>query len=194
MKIFNRWIIMFLIVLLPAVLFAQGYKKRSSQGTDAKIQLQIEQGAIGFGSFFDNENITFSMDALFVGLQWHGVGFPGLVEGTSTGIGFEFHPGVLLEENGMRLLGTVDWRMWSLSRVPISAIPIKALQSGTLSHVFMGTDILIEESGGHDFTGDFEARLVIGGDLGQVGPGSFVLELYFFEQTKPVAFAVNYGL
>ncbi len=193
-----------LFILVPSLLLAQGYdKNRGREKAEDEavkvpiIELQLERIALGFGSFFDNENVTFSTDALYLSVQLHGIALPFIKEGTSTGITFEGHPGKVftkaIEGGYEQLLENVDWRLWSTTRIPISAMPIRALQSGSLSRMFAGTDLLIAEGGPEDFTGDFDARFVFGGDLGLLGPGNTVFEIYMFQQDVPIAFAIFYG-
>jgi hypothetical protein len=140
--------------------------------------------------------VTFSTDALYVPIQFHGVGLPFIKEGTSTGIAVEIHPSKLLsfEDGGVRVqqIGQLDYRLWSITRVPISAIPWGRLQSGSVARMFSGVDMLIDE-GGKDFTEGFDVRMVIGGDLGVLGPGNLVVEIYSFQQDVPIAFSLLYG-
>lgn len=161
------------------------------------IKFQGTEFSIGFGSFFDRASVTFSKKAMYGVLQWHGVGFPALKEGTSTGIAIEGHPSTLLSKttDGVRLqsLEAVDYRVWSISRVPISALPIARLQSGALSHMFSGVDALLAEGGPDDFTGDFDVRIVMGGHFGKIGPGKITVELYMFQDNVPVSFVISYG-
>ena len=130
-------------------------------------------------------------------VQWHGIELPFLEDGTSTGLSFEGHPAKLIEKviEGGRFLAIedVDYRIWSTTRVPVSAIPIKALQDGTPGRMFTGVDVLLVEGGPLDWTEDFDARLVIGGDLGVLGPGNLVFELYMLQKDVPIAFSIFYG-
>jgi hypothetical protein len=57
----------------------------------------------------------------------------------------------------------------------------------------MGTDLLIAEGGPEDYMGDFDARFVVGGDLGRVGPGHIVVEIYALEDNVPISFSFFYG-
>jgi len=59
--------------------------------------------------------------------------------------------------------------------------------------MFSGVDALIAEGGPDDFTGDFDARFVMGGDFGKVGPGNIVVELIMFQEYVPVSFVVLYS-
>lgn len=196
-----------LFFLLPTLASAQGYDRNRGRtgalGAEEEdkpiIRLQITRWAFGVGSFFDQEAVTFSTEALYGAVQLHAIGFPGLKEGTSTGIVIEAHPGRLISktiDDGLRIqsiVDDVDYRVWSVNRVPISAIPIDALQSGILSRTFVGTDLLLYEGGPRDYTGDFEARFVIGGDLGVLGPGNVIVEIYMLQQDVPIAFSIFYG-
>ena len=205
MKKAKRLLPLLLVMLLPAIAFGQGYDKqrgRVQARADEKrpvVRLQIKQWAVGFGSFFDQEAVTFSTKALYGAVQLHGIGFPALKEGTSTGIVIEGHPARLFaetSEGGVRLqaLDNVDFRLWSINRVPMSAIPLKIFQSGTMSRIFSGGDILLYEQGPEDWTGEHDTRMVLGGDLGVLGPGNVVVEIYMFQKDIPIAFAVFYGI
>ena len=212
------------LFLLSGPLFAQGYDKKRGREKpedekvaaqppeeEEKITFQFSTIAIGFGSFFDNEGVTFSTAALYGALQWHGIGLPIIKEGSSTGIMLEGHVAQILgqEEFGysMRVqdLTTVDYRIWSITRVPISAIPLNMLQAGSVSRMYTGVDVLLTEGGSgrplpedrpdvfSDWTGDFDQRFVIGGDLGILGPGNLAFEIYSFQDDLPFAFAFFYG-
>lgn len=196
--------LLLLVMLLPAIALGQGYDEKRGRvqavrASEKKpvVQLQIKQWAFGFGSFFDQESVTFSAKALYGTVQLHGVGFPALAEGTSTGIAIEGHPAQLLTKSGgdfrFQALDNVDYRVWSINRVPMSVIPINIFQSGTLSRVFSGLDILLYEQGPEDWTGEHDTRMVIGGDLGVLGPGNVVVEIYMLQQDVPIAFAIFYG-
>lgn len=195
--------ILILGVGLSASAFGQGYSKTktSDAGEQEKkpsIQLAIEKFAIGGGSFFDQESVTFSKEALYVSLQWHGVQLPFIREGTSTGIAFEGHPASLFEQElsekvRIRALDHVNWRIWSITRVPLSAVPVRAFQSGTLGRMFVGTNVLVAEGGPRDFTDGFDTTLVIGGDLGRAGPGNIVLEIITLQDDVPISFLFVYG-
>lgn len=189
------------LFLFPAVVLSQGYDKRRGRPQkqdvdDSKIKLQITSWSVGFGSFFDQESVTFSAKALYGTIQLHGVGFPVLKEGTSTGISADIHPSSIVTETDgdirVQSFNSMDLRLWSVTRVPVSAVPLKIFQTGMLSRVFSGVDALIYEQGS-DFTGDFDARMVVGGDLGVLGPGNVVAEIYMFQQDIPIAFAIFYG-
>ena len=196
--------LLILVMLLPTIGLGQGYDKnrgraqKQDQEKASAVRLQLTAWGIGFGSFFDEESITFSAKALYGTVQLHGVGFPALQEGTSTGIAIEGHPARLFSQAGgdfkLQVLENVDFRVWSINRVPVSAIPINIFQSGTLSRVFSGVDVLLYEQGPGDWTGEHDVRLVLGGDLGVLGPGNIVAEIYMFQQGIPIAFAISYGI
>jgi hypothetical protein len=184
--------------LISSPAHPQGYdrdrgKKTARDVLGGAITFQYTALAGGIGSFFYEESVTFDTKAMFVPIQFHGVGLPFIKSGTSTGLGVEVHPGsVSFDENGFINVRQVDYRLWSITRMPVSAIPWSKLRSGTPSRTFVGTDILLDE-GGEDYTEAFEARFVIGGDLGVIGPGNLVLEVYSFQRDIPIAFAVFYG-
>ncbi len=200
------------LFLLSGPLFAQGYDKKRGRekpedekvaatqpAEDEKVRFQFTTAAIGFGSFFDQEAVTFSSEALYVAVQWHGIGLPVIKEGASTGLLFEGHAAQILGQeefgNSMRVqsLSSVDYRLWSMSRIPISAIPLNILQSGSVSRMYSGTDILLAEGGSGDYTDDFDVRLVFGGDMGVLGPGNLAFEIYSFQDDQSIAFAFFYG-
>lgn len=212
----------FLLVfgLLGRDVLGQGYSKERGRKTpqaiaeDAKtrspVRIQATRWAVGVGSFFDQESVTFSTDALYMAIQWHGVGLPFVEDGTSTGLMLEggwslgtatraLNPSTIITENfeasDFRLQHTenVDYRIWSMSRVPVSVIPIGALQNGTPGRMYTGVDVLLAEGGPVDRTNGFDARFVIGGDLGIIGVGNLVFEIYSLQQDVPIAFAVFYG-
>lgn len=191
--------IFIIAIMLSSTSFGQGYDKSrgrpEAEKSDAKIQIQVERIALGIGAFFNQPNL--STDALFASVQLHGVGLPFIREGTSTGIVVEGHVTKIFTETVgdavLQSFETMDWRLWSMTRVPVSAIPIRALQSGTPSRMFVGTDILLTEGGIFDWTDEFDARFVVGGDLGVLGPGNLVVEVYMFQQNIPVAVMGIYG-
>jgi hypothetical protein len=195
----SKLIAAIILTLFPALAWSQGYATRAPDVEPGKIELQPLSIALGCGSFFDRANVTFSSKAMYGALQWHGVGFPALADGTSTGLAIEGHPATLFSEDfeageiRVQALEAVDYRVWSTTRIPISAIPIARLQSGVVANMFSGVDALLAEGGPDDFTGDFDARLVVGGDFGGLGPGRVVLEIYMFQRNVPVSFALFYG-
>ncbi len=184
------------VFLLSSFAFTQGYdrdrgrvKAKAVAGDFVTFQYTAIAG--GIGSFFSEEAITFDTKALFIPIQFHGVGLPFIKQGTSTGVALELHPTSVAYGSSGPFFGS-DYRLWSITRMPISAVPLSKLQSGTPSRTFLGADILIDE-GGEDYTGEFEVRFVIGGDLGVLGPGNIVLEIYSFQKDIPIAFAIFYG-
>lgn len=186
-----------LLILLPAFAYAQGYDKSRGRpltyDDDANVRFEVERISVGVGSFLG----LMSWNKVFASIQWHGVQLPVLKQGTSTGISVEGHVANIWTEDiddvtRVQGIEDVDFRIWSTTRVPISAVPIGALQSGTPSRMWTGTDILIHEEG-KDWTGDFQARLVIGGDAGVLGPGNITFEVYMFQPNVPVAFAMFYS-
>jgi hypothetical protein len=191
-------LLLFGLLLIPSLMFGQGYDRNRgrvvTEEEEGAITFQFDAFAFGVGSFFAEEGTTFSVDALFVPIQLHGVGIPFIKSGTSTGIAIEFHPATLtFGQGGNPQLNQLDYRLWSVSRVPLSAIPWSKLQSGTPSRMFAGTDLLINEGGPDDYTGGFDARFVIGGDLGIIWKGNMVIEIYSLQRDIPIAFALFWG-
>jgi len=195
----KRMIFILVLFLFPSFLMGQGYDKTrgrlEAEKSDAKIQLQVERITLGIGAFLNQPSL--SGDMLFGSVQFHGVGLPFIREGTSTGIAFEGHVTKLFTENigdvTIQSFETMDWRLWSITRVPISAIPVRALQSGTPARMFLIADVLLAEGGPVDWTNGFDARIGFGGDLGVLGPGNLVIEVYMFQQDIPVAVNFGYG-
>ena len=122
---------------------------------------------------------------------------PFIREGTSTGIAIEGHITKIFTENidGVNVYSfeTMDWRVWSITRIPLGAIPIRALKSGTPARMFLIADVLLAEGGPVDWTDGFNVRAGFGGDLGVVGPGNLVFEVYTFQPDIPVAVTLGYG-
>jgi len=185
------------LLLISSFSFGQGYVKRDVKIQETNAYLQLDKIALGFGSFFDEPRVTFSKEAMYVSIQAHILGLPFLKEGTSTGLSFEGHPGALftksLEGGRFQTLENVDWRLWSITRIPLSITRIKKLSEGTPARMFTGADLLIAEGGPEDFTRNFNARLVLGGDMGRIGPGTIVFEVYSFQKDMPISFAIFYG-
>jgi hypothetical protein len=154
------------------------------------IHIEPTQISIGGGAMIGDNGIIASWDSAFATVQWHGVSM--FADNVTTGIGVEIHPAAVWSEtqDGFRLqyVEDVDWRLWSMNRVKMSALQIPG---GVWESMFIGTDLLIQEGGSTDFTGDFHARLVYGVKE-KAGPGWVELEIYMFEKYRPVSFAVLY--
>lgn len=197
---FRRVAPIFIIgVMLSAPSFGQGYDKTrarpEAEAAKGKIDLQIERISLGIGAFLNQPSL--SGDMLFGSIQLHGIGLPFIRAGTSTGIAFEGHITKIFTENidnvTVQSFETMDWRIWSITRVPIGAIPIRALKSGTPARMFFIADVLLAEGGPVDWTDGFEVRAGFGGDLGILGPGNLVIEVYVFQKDIPVAVNFGYG-
>lgn len=193
---FVAWLLT--LFLFPLLALGQGYdhgrdreKKEAEEVKVPLIDLQIERIAVGVGTIIPDAG--FSFDAVYVPVQMHGIGLPFIRQGTSTGITVEFHPASVHFANGRPVIEQIDYRIWSTTRVPISAIPIRALESGSVTRMFIGTDLLLDEGGPDDFTGGFDQRMAIGGDLGIIGPGNLVIEAYLFQNNIPFAVNALYG-
>jgi len=197
----GSWMFTFMFVLmLPALMFAQGYDKtrgrpEAEKVSDAKIEIQIDRVTASFGAFLNQPN--FSTNMLFGSIQLHGVGLPFIREGASTGVAFEGHITKIFTENignvTIQSFETVDWRVWSITRIPLGVIPIKALKSGTPARMFLIADVLVAEGGPVDWTDEFSVRAGFGGDLGVIGPGNLVIEVYTFQRGIPIAVTLGYG-
>ena len=158
-----------LALLLPAIVLA-GQAKKKAAVSDPPVKPQA-QFAVGFGSFFGEEDVAFNPDALFAAIHWYGLSLP-LPEG-STGIGVELGYGTLE--------GNTSYSLWNLNRMDI--VP---------KRIFGGLDMKFAQSAGGTFTADFDARMVVGAWLGKVGKGNFALEIYSLEENRPIAFLVKY--
>lgn len=186
-------------LMLSTTAFGQGYDKSrgrpEAEKSDAKIQIQVERITIGIGAFLNQPSL--SGDMLFGSIQLHGVGLPFIREGTSTGIAFEGHITKIFTENIegviVQSFETMDWRIWSITRVPMAAIPIRALKTGTPARMFLIADVLLAEGGPVDWTDGFDARIGFGGDLGILGPGNLIIEVYMFQRDIPIAVGFSYG-
>ncbi|UCD56789.1 MAG: hypothetical protein JSV16_13335 [Candidatus Hydrogenedentota bacterium] len=144
----------------------------------AQIELDWKDFSVGGGSMFGEESVTFSWDAAFAAVHWQGVGIFG--QG-STGAGVEIHPASIVSvvEDGSMSIDTVDWRLWSLNRVKMSVFP---LPGEIWDSMFLGSDVVVAEGGGFDFTEDFTVRFVYGF---QVDPVQ--IEIYMFEPYRPIS-------
>jgi hypothetical protein len=151
----------------------------------AQAQFVIEEVSVGGGSMFGDEAMTFSWDAAFFAVHWQGIT---VTDAARTGLGVEIHPATVVSsfEDGVNVqaIDTVDWRLWSLNRVKMSALQIPG---EVWESMYLGGDLLLAEGGGFDFTGDFSARFVYG-----VREGPIQLELYMFEKYRPISFAMMY--
>jgi hypothetical protein len=136
------------------------------------VKLQAK-AALGGGSYFGEENVTFSSDALFANFHWYAVALP--VEGGSSGVGLEVHFG-----------DTVAYSLWNLNRVDVPGLEGKVY--GVVDMKF-GEGATGEDAG---YRSDFDARAGLGAYLGKVGNGNFVLEFYTLEENRPVAFSLMY--
>ena len=191
--------IFIIAIMLSTTSFAQGYDKSrgrpEAEPAEGNFDLQLERITIGIGAFLNQPSL--SGDMLFGSIQLHGVGLPFIREGTSTGIAFEGHITKIFTENIDGLIvqsfETMDWRVWSITRVPMAAIPIRALKSGTPARMFLIADVLLAEGGPVDWTDGFDARIGFGGDLGILGPGNLVIEVYMFQRDIPIAVGFSYG-
>jgi hypothetical protein len=174
----KRFVYLLAILLLPALVSAQ------------VIRAEPTQISVGGGSMLAEENMTFSWEAAFGAIHWHGVELFG--RNGTTGVGVEIHPAAVLSfsEGNIRLsqMDQVDWRLWSLNRVKVSALQ---LPGEIWEKMYLGSDFLIYEGGSTDYTGDFTARFVFGVKE-KAGPGWLDFEFYMFEKYRPISFAVFY--
>jgi hypothetical protein len=154
------------------------------------IKVEPTQISVGGGAMLGDNGIIASWDSAFAAVQWHGVAM--FSQNVTTGVGIEIHPAAVLSMNEdgvfVQAIDQVDWRLWSMNRVKMSALQIP----GQLwESMFVGTDLLIREGGSTDFTGGFSARLVYGVKE-KAGPGWIEMEIYMFEKYRPVSFAFLY--
>lgn len=194
-----RLILILIFLSFPSFLMGQGYDKSrgrvEAEKLEANIDLQLERITVGIGAFLNQPSL--SGDMLFGSIQLHGLGLPFIREGTSTGIALEGHITKIFSETigdfTVQSFETMDWRVWSITRLPMSAIPIGAFKSGTPARMFLIADVLVAEGGPVDWTNGFDARIGFGGDLGILGPGNLVIEVYMFQQDIPIAVGLAYG-
>lgn len=150
------------------------------------LQVEPDNFAVGGGSMFGDEAMTFSLDAAFAAVHWNGIALFGA--NASTGIGVEIHPASVVssfEHNvSAQSISTVDWRFWSLNRLEMSALQ---LPGEIWEMMYIGSDLLLAEGGGNDYSGDFDARFVYG-----LRDGPFQIEFYMFEKYRPISFAFFY--
>jgi len=150
------------------------------------LQVEPVEFAVGGGSMLGDEAVTFSLDAAFAAIHWHG--FALFDSNASSGIGVEIHPASIVSsfEDGVavQFIDTVDWRFWSLNRIEMSALQLPGEIWETM---YIGSDLLLAEGGGNDYSGDFSARFVYG-----VKEGPVQLEFYMFEKYRPISFAFFY--
>lgn len=173
----RKFLLLLALLLVPATGFSQ------------KIQAVPTQISVGAGSMFGDEEMTFSWDGFFGAIHWHGVE---IANGEMTsGVGIEIHPATVISfsdgSTHIHQIGDVDFRVWSLNRLKMSALQIPG---EIWEEMYIGTDLLLIE-GGTDHTGDFTARLVFGVQE-KAGPGWIDLEIYMFEKYRPISFAMFY--
>lgn len=132
---------------------------------------QTEHGpifAVGGGSFFGEEEETFSEDALFVSAQWHGLDIPKTPEALDTASGVAIELGKSSLASG---LDDIVVRLWSINR----------MQAGNF---VTGFDMKLTDADGFDF----DKRITVGYLLHP----SVILEVYSLEEQRPIAWALMY--
>lgn len=167
-----------LCLMLPVMVSAQ------------TIRVEPSEISIGGGAMIGENGIIASWDSAFAAIQWRGIQM--FADNFVSGVGLEVHPAAVFSVKDGNVLvqafDQVDFRVWSLNRVKMSATQ---LPGSVWESMFIGTDLLLYEGGSTDFTGDFDMRLVYGVQE-QAGPGFIDLEIYMFERYRPVSFAVFY--
>ena len=156
-----------------------------------KIAFDPENGAIGFGVMLTGENnTTFSWKSSFGSVKWHSITLAG--DSASTGVGLEFHPGSMQTfrdgDTWVAQVDEVEARIWSLNRVKASVLQIPG---DVWESMYLGSDLLVQEFGSKDWTGDFTARFVYGVEE-EAGPGKIQFEFYMFEKYRPISFCLFY--
>lgn len=140
------------LALIFALMLAQ-----PAQAQTKILELKPSDFAVGGGSMFGEESTTFSLDAAFAAVHWNGIALFGEA---STGVGIEIHPATIISDGNMvQFLDNVDWRLWSLNRIEMSALQ---LPGEIWELMYLGSDLLVAEGGGNDYTGGFDARFVYG--------------------------------
>jgi len=156
-----------------------------AQAEDVKIlELKASDFSVGGGSMFGEESMTFDLDSAFAAVHWHGVALFG--PAGSTGVGVELHPASFVDDGngGTQSVGNADWRFWSLNRLNMKTLQ---LPGEVWEMIYIGSDLLLAEGGGNDYTGDFDARFVFG-----LNEGPVQIEFYMFEKYRPISFALMY--
>ena len=140
---------------------------------ESPVKLQAKAG-VGVGSFFGEEDVTFSSEAMFANIHWYAVSLP--VDGGSSGVGLELHFG-----------DTVSYSLWNLNRADVPGLEGHVYAVGDMK---FGQGTSGEETSGYQ--ADFDVRVGVGTYLGKVGNGNFSLEFYTLEENRPVAFSLMY--
>lgn len=170
--------ILLALLLAPALVSAQS------------IRVEPSQVSLGLGSVFADESMTFSWEAFFGAIHWHGVEI--MNRQITSGVGLEIHPAAVFSSSkdniSIQQFEAVDFRVWSINRLDMSALQIPG---DIWEKLYVGSDFLIAEGGSTDFTGDFSARFVFGAQE-KAGPGWIDLEIYMFEKYRPISFAILY--
>ena len=148
------------------------------------VKIQPSDFSVGGGSMFGEESMTFSWDSAFAAVHWHGIALFG--EKASSGVGVELHPASFISDGngGTQSVGNADWRFWSLNRAEMSAL---GLPGEIWEMMYIGSDLLLAEGGGNDYTGGFDARFVYG-----LRDGPVQIEFYMFEKYRPISFVLMY--
>src|SRR3990172_3158943 len=124
--------------------------------------------AVGFGSYFSEEQATFGGDALFLNAKLHGFELPNMPVALDVASGTRI-------EFGKSALGTsvgdVHVRVYSMNRV-------------RLGRVETGMDAKVMDSDGWNF--DFVVPVTY------LLSKNFEFEVFFLEEERPIAFALNY--
>ncbi len=178
-----------LLVLGLVVGFAAPSVAQDEKEPPVKLQATV---GLGGGSFFGEEDVTFSSDALYADLHWYAVSLP--VEGGSSGVGLEVHFG-----------DAVSYSLWNLNRADVPGLTGKVYAVADMKFGQGGGAVATEvapadsrnvqaedepvEAG---YRADFDVRVGLGAYLGKVGKGNFVLEFYTLEENRPVAFSLMY--
>jgi hypothetical protein len=164
-----RKLLLSLLVLGLLAVFAVPAVAQGAEEPPPVVELQPTVG-LGGGSFFAEENATFSSDALFAMLHWYAVGLP--LADASSGLGLE-----------VRFGGAVTYSVWSLNRAEVPGLGGK---------VYGVADMKFGTGAPEGYSADFDFRTGLGASLGQVGKGEFLMEFYTLEEDRPIAFSVMY--
>ena len=172
-----------LLLMVLALVFA--LVAAPAQAETKILQLNPKDFSVGGGAMLGEESMTFTWESAFAAVHWHGVALFG---DASTGVGIELHPASVVSsfENNVSVqsISDVDWRAWSLNRANMSMLQ---LPGEVWEMIYLGSDLLLAEGGGNDYTGGFDARFVFG-----VADGPIQVEFYMWEKYRPISFAFMY--
>lgn len=135
----------------------------------------LSRFAFGTGSAFGEETQTFDRDSVFAAAHVDGYDIP-FADGGSTGVGIEA---------GFPTIGGVSYQLFSINRANVPGV--SGLYGGMDFKFGQGNDL-------SSYDWDYDARIVVGYNLGTIGPGTLNLEVYSLEDGRPIAWAFIFDL